>query len=126
MLTKKEIKDTYYEASGKASDIARQLCLSGVAIVWLFKTEKVSVFTGYFYYALVCFVIALFLDFVQYLYKTLAWKREMDKYPHKADTDEIDVKKEDINLPTWICFLSKSFCCFMGYIFLMLAILMHN
>jgi hypothetical protein len=122
MLTIKEIKDTYYKASGQTSTIARHLCLAGVAITWLFKPEKGFPFTGDFYVALICFVVALFLDFVQYLYKTLAWKREMDKYPDKAETDQVEAN-ENINVVTWICFLAKSIGCFVGYLFLMYAIL---
>jgi hypothetical protein len=30
-------RDTYYEYSGKLSDITRQLSFAGIAIVWIFR-----------------------------------------------------------------------------------------
>ena len=33
-------RQTYYDYSGKASDIARQLSFAGIAIIWIFKIQK--------------------------------------------------------------------------------------
>ena len=35
-----DYRETYYEFSGKASDVTRQLAFAGIAIVWIFKIEE--------------------------------------------------------------------------------------
>lgn len=34
-----DYRETYYEFSGKASDVARNLAFAGIALVWIFKTS---------------------------------------------------------------------------------------
>lgn len=34
-----DYRATYYEFSGKASDVARNLAFAGIALVWIFKTS---------------------------------------------------------------------------------------
>jgi sugar/nucleoside kinase (ribokinase family) len=33
-----EVRDAYETLSGKASEIARQLSLAGIAVIWIFKS----------------------------------------------------------------------------------------
>ncbi len=39
MMTLKEAREAYYEHSGKASDVLRQLGVAGIGVIWVFKAE---------------------------------------------------------------------------------------
>lgn len=34
-----DVRSTYYELSGKTSDLVRQLGFAGIALIWLFRTD---------------------------------------------------------------------------------------
>lgn len=59
-------RDTY---SARASEIARTLCLSGLAVVWIFRTPTPSgsTLTPALLWASGLIVTALFLDLLQYV-----------------------------------------------------------
>lgn len=60
-------RETYYYATGQVSQIARQLALAGIAVVWLFKAGEGSSFLlpDELALALVAFFAALILDLFQ-------------------------------------------------------------
>ena len=37
-----ELRSTYYEASGKVSDISRQLAFAGIAVIWVLRVEQLK------------------------------------------------------------------------------------
>ena len=66
-----EIRDAYYEASGTVSDISRQLAFAGIAVIWVLKVGDGSggiPFSSELVIPLYCFVSALGLDLLQYVY----------------------------------------------------------
>lgn len=67
-----EIRDAYEEISGKLSDINRQLCFAGFAIIWIFnKTDNdISVPTELYLPALLL-CASLFLIYYNMLYQHL-------------------------------------------------------
>jgi hypothetical protein len=71
-----DLRSAYYEFSGKASDIARTLALSAIAIVWIFKVEGKD---GSLRFARPLVigaggaVLALSLDLLQYVWGALLW-----------------------------------------------------
>lgn len=68
-------RKSYYERSGKASDVARQLSFAGIALIWIFKAERGgpdSVPTE-LYLPAVLFVVALALDLLQYAWGAFIW-----------------------------------------------------
>ncbi len=78
-VSRTDIHERYSRASSKAGDIGRQLALAGLAIVWLFGGGGVSAdgglrlhSTGLVWVGLLL-VLALGLDFLQYVYGALAW-----------------------------------------------------
>jgi hypothetical protein len=70
-------KADYQWFSAKASDVARQLALSGFAVIWVFKVDgpngaRVPVsLLG----AALLLAVALGLDLIQYLISTVVWGR---------------------------------------------------
>lgn len=63
------------EASGKAADIARQLALAGIAVVWIFR-EVVpggSMLPEGLRVGLILLVATLGLDFLQYVAEFVGW-----------------------------------------------------
>src|SRR5215216_3546154 len=71
-----DYRQTFYDYSGKLSDVCRQLAFSAIAVVWLFKSESDGI--PHFPERLVLpsvFVIAcLTLDLLQYLLGSLIWR----------------------------------------------------
>lgn len=76
-MTLQAYRDAYYEYSGKASDIARQLGFAGIAVIWLFKTNGAE--DGYYtldsdlFRAGFLIVVALSLDLLQYVVSAAIW-----------------------------------------------------
>ncbi|MCH8493925.1 MAG: hypothetical protein LAT53_11895 [Idiomarina sp.] len=110
------IKSAFNNASTRVSDNARTFALSGIGIIWLFKKEiKVDDVTTYELdnaLALAAGLIFLFLitDFLQYLYKTIAWhyyKRKM--YGNKDEPNDTDtiLVWHHINAPVSVIFYVK-------------------
>ena len=101
----------YEDRSGKLSDIARQLSLAALGIVWLFKSGTGPSYTIPHELLSVAAwaVIALSLDFCQYLYAALFWgwfNRHMEKRLEGNQNAEFGVWPE-ANWPTIMCFYGK-------------------
>lgn len=75
MSTLREYRQTYYDASQRASDNARQLAFAGIAFVWLFKAESAGVegVPAQLYLPALLFAVCLFLDFCHYVIATAVW-----------------------------------------------------
>jgi hypothetical protein len=67
----------YYTHTGKASDVARQLALAGIAITWIFKIEN----GGKIYLppwlaaAAIAIVLRLACDILQYIALAAKWHK---------------------------------------------------
>ena len=84
--------------STKASDIIRQLALTGVAIIWIFKNDarpdhSQVIVPVNLYWPAAFMVFTLFLDLVQYVISARAWR----KYANEAEATE-KAKQQDPNL----------------------------
>lgn len=71
----KEVRDDYYHFSGKVSDLSRNLCFSGIAVIWILRTEpeKGIEFDRSLLFILGVFVVSLALDLAQFLTQTIIW-----------------------------------------------------
>jgi|RhiMetdeSRZDD1v2_1073273.scaffolds.fasta_scaffold195909_4 hypothetical protein len=75
MPTLKDYRATFYEFTGKASDISRQLAFAGIALIWIFKSERTGSFAipqdlvrpG------ILIIASLALDLVQYCIASVTW-----------------------------------------------------
>ncbi|HZN68741.1 MAG TPA: hypothetical protein VFB66_25910 [Tepidisphaeraceae bacterium] len=101
-------RDTF---TSKASELARQLALAGIAIVWIFKTDKPDgpsvprdLLTPTLF-----IIVALALDFLHYVYGGAAWsffhwKKEQRE---KVDEDAEFKAPTPINWPTNVFYWGK-------------------
>jgi len=93
MTTLKDFRESYYEFSGKASDVARTLALSGLAIIWIFnKVDKDgnTYIPDVFFGPAALLVLALAFDLLQYVVATLVWgqfHRSREKQGRKDDDE---------------------------------------
>jgi hypothetical protein len=121
-LLLKDVRDSYYDFSGRASDVGRQLGFAGLGVVWIFKfgdagnesvrEELVPVA------ALI--VLALACDFLHYLSGTLVWgvfARVKEKHGVK-DADEVAAPPA-LNWPALVFFWAKAAFIVIAYVFLL-------
>ncbi|MFW5389595.1 hypothetical protein [Yersinia sp. 2542 StPb PI] len=128
-----KIQQTYYAASSSLSNINRQSCLGGIALIWLFKgsiskstltdsSESILLFPNILYWSLVFLVISLIMDFLQYAVTTLIWGvygYRKEKYLEKNGFDkEKHISKEPpdcINHPALLLFWVKIVLSALGF-----------
>lgn len=110
-------------ATGKASDIARQLAFAGIAVIWLFKTsDATKPVPADYLWPLWLFLVALLFDLIQYLYAGIAWSAFSyirDGQHGSAGSTEIADASGWLDVPTWIFFGLKMAFMTAGYIALL-------
>jgi hypothetical protein len=119
-----DCRKAYYEYSGKASDICRNLGFAGLALIWAFRItagEK-PVIPCVLRWAGILLVSGLALDFLQYISSTLIW----GIYHRYKEKNGISEQKEFlaprwINYPSIICFVIKQVSIFIAYILLVIS-----
>ena len=119
-----EAKTTFYESSATLSDLARKLLFAGIAVVWIFKvSDKTAAgipFSRSLLLPLAAFVLGLFFDMAQYLYKTIAWWLYYAVKHKGGIPDEANVNPPGIlNLLTFAFFFGKVACCAYGFYYLL-------
>jgi hypothetical protein len=126
----KEYKDVYYEFSGNASDISRQLAFAGIAIIWIFRSvENPTKIPEPLLLPFAFMVSCLFFDILQYLAGTTVWgifqwheERKLQQENPDKQLSEID--EMELDSPTWlkhpqfICFMLKTAAIFLAYVWL--------
>jgi hypothetical protein len=104
-----KVRETYYEASGKLSDIVRQLAFAGIAVVWLFGylVSDQRLDPEYVWPALLI-ILSLACDFLQYAYRTAAWGI-YGWWIEKSNRDKAEFRAPRmINWPSLFLFCSKA------------------
>jgi hypothetical protein len=106
-----DARDIYYTASDKASEIARNLALAGVGIVWLvaggLKASAVTLSQDQLW-ALILLAASLATDLLQYLYRSLAWAIwSRTKESRLGSGAEVQGASVYLNYPTWFFFYLK-------------------
>jgi len=118
-----DYKATYEEASGKVSDLTRQMALAGIAIVWIFRQPDVqaNIICKELIPPLLFFITSLTFDILQYIYKTVAWAiffRTKENQTKKKNPDPPMTANPIMNYPTWTLFALKVIFLIIGYIFI--------
>ncbi len=120
-----DARESYYIYSGKTSDIARQLALGGIALVWLFsdtKGESVMVPRPLLWAGLLI-VTALALDLLQYVSATAVWGIYQRHKEKRGTDEEKDFKApRQLNWPTIVFFVAKVPFMVTGYVLIGLYI----
>lgn len=70
-----DYRNVYYTASGKASDVARQLAFAGIALIWIFRDAQAAplAIPPELLIPASLFVLALGFDLSQYVASAVIW-----------------------------------------------------
>lgn len=116
-----EIDKTKNEATGKVSDVGRQLAFAGIATVWLLRDGGAErPISGLLLKALIVLSIALLIDFLQYVYCSRVWRKFYNEQyeAHQDDDARIDIPDSLAN-KTYLFFWAKIWFLGLGYVFLL-------
>lgn len=113
-----DAKDNYYYQSGKASDIARQLCLAGIAVVWIFRTDISGSphVPAELMPVAAWLVVALALDFIQYVTASAIWGIYHRCSEMTHNEDEEFTAPPIINWPALFFFWAKFLATIYAYV----------
>lgn len=92
----KEYKNTSYKYTEKASEIARQMMLAGIGIIWIIRTDNsgLSLSDSELKWPLAIMAITLLVDFSQYLLGGAIWIRFYRNHESKGVEGTADVKND--------------------------------
>lgn len=116
MKTLAEIDKTKNEATGRASDVGRQLAFAGLAVVWILREQSGNPIDTALVPALLLLVSSLSLDLLQYVWCSFIWTMfyiyQFDK--HKSDEIKIDIPGA-VNWISYTCFWLKILALLLGW-----------
>lgn len=116
-----DIDQAKNDATGKASDVGRQLAFAGIATIWLLREEEsLRPFSNSLLVALVLLAVALLIDFLQYVYCSFVWRRFYNKHfdQHKSDDAKVDIP-HSLSGKIYLFFWAKITVLTCGYTFLL-------
>ena len=111
-MTLKEFRESYHNATGKASDLARSTNYSLIAIIWVICGQDLDKVSSY-RCVLIWLLLSLAIDYVQYLIMALMgmikYRYEESKVKDKSKIDETLTKGYPEITPwlTTVCFILK-------------------
>ena len=120
------LRDNYYKATSKASEIARNTNYSLIAMCWIMCREKVENVSDY-KWVLIFLLLSLTFDYLQYLFKGLVGgfiyhRREKiftDKGKMVIDQKEVDGYPYWMPYITWLFFAIKFVCAIVAIIIML-------
>lgn len=119
-----KFKEDSYWFSGKTSDVARQLALAGIVIIWIFKiTDKdIPKIPDSLILPTILFSISLACDLLQYITGTIIWSIFHRYHEKKSETgtDPEITAASYLNYPNWILFALKIILVFWAYIMILI------
>ncbi|ERJ18734.1 hypothetical protein SSPSH_002227 [Salinisphaera shabanensis E1L3A] len=120
-------QDAYKNLSGKLSDINRQLCFAGIAVVWIFAVSNESGsyrLPNTMLVPLGAFVTGLLFDLLQYVVSTIIYGTLHRSRERKNFALDEDIKAPAfINWPAVACLIVKVGAVLVGYVALLFAVL---
>ena len=124
-----DYRETYYEFSGIASEVARKLSFAGIALVWLFKIESTPIPKVPEALILPTGLLALSLtfDLLQYITASAIWGifqwHQENKLENIADNPELSAPKI-LKFPQFIFFWTKLLLAMIAYMLIVKYILL--
>jgi hypothetical protein len=115
----------FYEFSGKASDITRQLAFAAIAVIWLFKTDAPTgnitippdlIWPG------ILIVAALAADLLQYVAGSLIWGLYA-RYLEREHIAGVERHSKWLVRPIWLFFVIKIVLVIWAYFLILLFLL---
>jgi hypothetical protein len=116
------IEKDFYEFSGKASEISRQLAFAAIAVIWLFKTDMPTGHPTIPHDLIVpgiLIIAALAIDLLQYITATVTW-RLYYRHLEKKHIARVSEHSKWLELPIWGLFGIKIVLVIVAYIFILL------
>lgn len=118
-----DYRASYYEFSGKASDVARQLAFAGIALIWIFHETGAGpiVIPKRLIWPAAFFICGLGFDLLQYAAGALIWGAFQRHHEKLLGPDS----KKALSAPPWFnwpgifCFWSKLALVLAGYALLL-------
>jgi hypothetical protein len=118
----KDFRADYYFFTGKASDIARQLALAGLAVVWIFKIQQGVTVTlpRPLLSPAIMFVGALGLDLLHYVFASMVWGAftQWHRWQKRQEEDEVQ-EVGWLNVPAICLYWGKLALVCIGYGYLL-------
>lgn len=119
-------KQDYYYFSGEVSKLVNQFALAGIAVVWIFKSDKsgTPLIPHGLLTPLVCFVLSLGFALLHYFIASIIWGIFYRFYERKnKGNPNVDVKAKKI-LPNtiWFFYMAKVVALIAGFVFLSIFI----
>jgi hypothetical protein len=104
-----KFRQFHNEATAKVSENTRTLALSAIGLIWLFKHDVAG--GGYqmpfnLFGPLRLIVIAMAFDFIQYVYRSIAWHIVFRNAERKLDKGEIKEEDNNLYVPGWVNFMA--------------------
>lgn len=100
-----DIRDDYYTYSGKLSDISRNMCFAGIAVIWALRLGEAGSsgipYSDKLLTPLVYFALSLAMDFIQYAWSTAATGIVNSVYWKKHKDNDVEVE-----FPSWLNHIS--------------------
>ena len=115
-MTLDDAREAYYQHTGRASDVLRQLGVAGIGVIWVFKAEvngMASIPRPLLLPALLL-VAGLFLDLLQYVLASAVWG-SFARLREREGTGP----GESIVAPPWLNW--PALVCYWGKVLLILA-----
>lgn len=118
-----EIDKTKNDATGRASDVGRQLAFAGIATAWLLRNDAaLRPLSNVLLLALLLLSGALLVDFLQYVHCSRIWKRFYNEQfdLHGSDDARVDIPPS-LTAPMYNFFWAKFCLLLAGYLFLIIG-----
>ncbi len=119
----KDALENYYTFSASLSNVNRQLCFAGIAVIWVFVIKNdngAHTLPSNLIFPLGCYVLGLAFDLSHYIAASITWglyHRHKEKSGISPDT-EFQAPRT-LNWPAISFFWLKTLCTFVGYVALL-------
>lgn len=123
MKTVSEYQEFYYQRSGKARDVSRQLGFAGIAVLWVLSSQTTPIPVDLLV-PVILIVTSLGLDLLQYVSATAVWGiycRYKEKKLQEAPQEKFWAPTA-LNRPAIFFFWSKSVAMIVAWFFLLTAL----
>ena len=121
-----DVDEARRDASGKASEVGRQLAFAGIASIWILNGEKSEALSGALLAGLTLLSAALLADFLQYVYCAAVWRKFYNENyrVHGSDSALIDVP-DALSARTYHFYRAKILLLLAGYVCLLVGALIR-
>lgn len=119
----KEAEEAYYELSGTASTVSRQLSFAGIAVIWLFCTLDIGkiIVPNELILPIILIVISLGCDLLHYVVGSFIWgvfHRKKEKENFKSES-EVETSRF-LNWPALFFYWAKIVSIIIAYLLILI------